>query len=192
MSTTRPTTFLDNKKLTVINLFSGPGVGKSTTAAATFAKMKKRGYKVELVHEAAKDFVWERWGHIFGEQDYIFAHQHRMIRRLVMHDVDYAIVDSSILLGLFYTPADFPPSFKQFVEDVFSSYNNINIILERNQAFQYQQTGRNETHQQAINKDQQILDYFVSHNIPHHVVVAGDAAEDIIIQIVNDHKSVDG
>lgn len=187
----RSTTFYDNKKLTVINLFSGPGVGKSTTAAAVFAKLKKRGYKVELIHEAAKDFVWEQWGHIFGEQDYIFAQQHRMIRRLVMHDVDYAIVDSPILLGLFYAPHDFPATFNTFVEEVFFSYDNINIILDRNEKFEYQQTGRNENLEQAINKDQEVLNYFIRHNIPHHRITAGDTAEDTIVRIVADHKKVD-
>jgi adenylate kinase family enzyme len=30
----------------VINLFAGPGAGKSTTAAALFSKMKWKGYNV--------------------------------------------------------------------------------------------------------------------------------------------------
>ena len=58
--------FHENKKLTVINFFGGPGCGKSTTAAELFAKMKKANYKVELVHEVAKDFIWEEAQHLFG------------------------------------------------------------------------------------------------------------------------------
>ena len=43
----------------VINLFGGPGCGKSTTAADLFARMKLRGLSVELVTEYAKDVVWD-------------------------------------------------------------------------------------------------------------------------------------
>lgn len=168
--------FSYNKKLTVINFFSGPGAGKSTTAALLFGLMKKEGFKVELVHEAAKDYVWEDWTHIFGEQDWLFAHQHRAIRRLVMHDIDYAITDSPILLGLFYLPDDFPASFLPFVRDVFDSYDNVNIFLDRNSDLPYIQTGRNESEQQAIDIDHRIRLYFEQENIPkHHVLVGPDA-----------------
>ena len=49
--------YADNKKLTVVNFFGGPGCGKSTTAAFLFGHMKVSDYKVELIHEVAKDFV---------------------------------------------------------------------------------------------------------------------------------------
>lgn len=58
-------TYNDNKKLTVVNFFSGPGTGKSTSAALLFGEMKKKNFKVELIHESAKEFVWEDWAHIF-------------------------------------------------------------------------------------------------------------------------------
>ena len=44
-----------NKQLKVINLYGGPGTGKSTTAAALFALIKREGYNVELVTEFAID-----------------------------------------------------------------------------------------------------------------------------------------
>lgn len=184
--------YLDNKKLTVINFFGGAGIGKSTTAAELFAKMKKKNYKVELVHEVAKDYVWEQWDHIFGEQDYIFAHQNRLIRRLTMHDVDYAIVDSSILLSLFYMPWDFPQSFRSFVEDAFLTYDNINILLQRNPEIPYIQEGRNESPDQAKAVDEQIADYFRHRPIwNQHTVLAGDSAVDDCYRIVQEHVKPD-
>ena len=42
-----------------INLTAQPGAGKSTLAAATFAKLKMLGINCELVTEFAKDKVWE-------------------------------------------------------------------------------------------------------------------------------------
>lgn len=183
-------TYSDNKKLAVVNFFGGPGCGKSTTAAGLFAEMKKKDFNVELIHEAAKDFKWEDWDHIFGEQDYIFAHQHRLIRRLTRHEIDYAVVDSSILLSLFYMPDDFPQSFRPFVREVFDSYDNINIVLARNPNIHYVQTGRNESEQQAIDIDRKVRQYFEDAGIPHHWVMAGDHAVSDCMDIVVSHHDL--
>lgn len=182
--------FSTNKKLTVVNFFSGPGVGKSTCSAELFSLMKRNKYKVELVHEFAKDLVWESADHMFGEQDYIFAHQHRFIRRLTRHDIDYAIVDSSLLLGLMYLPDDFPVSFATFVLDVFNSYDNINIFLKRNSDIEYVQTGRNENEQQAKAKDVETFEFLMNHNIPVYVVQAGRGAGAECFDIIKQHKKV--
>lgn len=42
-----------------VNLFGGPGAGKSTHAAGIFAALKRAGHNVELVTEYAKDLTWE-------------------------------------------------------------------------------------------------------------------------------------
>lgn len=180
--------YSENKKLTTINFFGGPGAGKSTCAAELFAMMKKQSRKVELVHEAAKDYVWEDWAHIFGEQDWIFAHQHRLIRRLVRHDIEFAVIDSSILLSLFYMPDDFPQSFRPFVQEVFDSYDNINILIDRNPNFPYDPTGRNEDEQQAHAVDMAIRDYFAASGKPVHHVLAGDSAALDCLTIINNHR----
>lgn len=182
-------TYNDNKKLTVVNFFGGPGCGKSTTAAELFARMKKKNFNVELIHEAAKEFVWEEWSHIFGEQDYIFAHQHRLIRRLTRHNIDYAVVDSSILLSLFYMPDDFPQSFRPFVREVFDSYNNINIVLDRNPDIPYVRTGRNESEQQAIEIDRKVRQYFEDTGIKHYRVMAGGRAVEDCLDIIKGHPA---
>lgn len=180
--------YSQNSVLSPINFFGGAGVGKSTTAALLFGNMKINGYKVELIHEVAKGYVWEDWSHIFGEQDWLFAHQHRLIRRLVGHDIDYAVVDSPILLSQFYMPDDFPQSFRTFVLDAFQSYDNINIFLERNPDLPYIQEGRNESEREAIIIDQQIRQYLTDHNIPYHRVVAGESAAKDCMDIVEQHR----
>lgn len=182
--------FALNKSLSVVNFFGGSGVGKSTVAALLYGQMKIQNFKVELIHEVAKDYVWERMHHMFTEQDMILAEQHRLIRRLVGHDIDYAVVDSSILLGLFYRPDWYPKSFDQFLVDVFNTYDNINIFLERNSSIQYVQAGRNQNEQEAIVKDNLIRDYFDLHNIEYHVVPAGNNAVNVCMEIINQHKLI--
>ncbi len=43
----------------VINMFAGPGAGKSTLAAGTFFRLKCLGVNAEIAPEYAKDLVWE-------------------------------------------------------------------------------------------------------------------------------------
>ena len=43
----------------VVNLFAGPGRGKSVMSAEVFALLKKRGINCELIQEYAKSRVWE-------------------------------------------------------------------------------------------------------------------------------------
>lgn len=181
-------TFQENRKLTVIQLFGGPSIGKSTTAAELFALMKKRSKKVEFIHEVAKDLVWERANHMFYEQDWIFAHQHRLQRRLVDHDIDYAVTDTSILLGLFYMDPTYPKSLQGLIEETFHSYTNLNIMLTRNPDFSYEQTGRNQTEAEAHALDRRIRDYFNDNLIAYHNVLAGDTAASEIYKIVQEQK----
>lgn len=43
----------------IVNLFAGPGAGKSTLAASLFAELKNRNVPVELVTEWVKNWAWE-------------------------------------------------------------------------------------------------------------------------------------
>lgn len=140
----------------VINLFAGPSSGKSTTAAGLFYKMKQQHISVELVNEYAKILVYSNRTDFLAEsQDYVFAKQHDMLRRL-NGKVQYAIADCPLLLSNAYVPDDFvgKEHFQQFVIEVFNSYNNINIFIERPN--QFEETGRVHDLDQSIQKDQEI------------------------------------
>jgi hypothetical protein len=146
----------------VINLFAGPGAGKSTTAAGLFHELKCRDIKCELVTEYAKDMTYEKRQNILSDQLYILAKQNRRLSRLVGH-VDYIITDSPLLLGLAYVPGDYYSSFEPLVTEIFESYDNQNIVLLRRK--KYQAYGRNQTEEQAIEKDNLIFD-LVMHKYP--------------------------
>lgn len=47
------------KNTLIVNLYGGPGTGKSTGAAYIFSKLKMDGIDAEYVTEFAKDKVWE-------------------------------------------------------------------------------------------------------------------------------------
>jgi len=88
-------------RLRVINLWGGPGCGKSTTAAGLFNLMKNRGHKVELVTEYAKDLTYDRDQGGLADQLSILAQQNRRLSRL-RGQVEWAITDSPLPLSLVY------------------------------------------------------------------------------------------
>lgn len=141
-----------------VNLFGGPGVGKSTTAAILFGEMKKLGMNVELVTEVAKDFVWEGRMGTLDIQPYVTMKQYRNLFRL-KGKVDYVITDAPILLGCVYSDRfnpDMPATYKSFIVDLHHQMLNpsINICLLRE--FEYKEEGRYQTEEVAKQIDLEI------------------------------------
>jgi nicotinamide riboside kinase len=165
----------------VINIFGGPGAGKSTTAAGVFHAMKKQRHEVELVTEYAKDMTWEGRNNILTDQLYVLAKQNRRLHRL-RGQVDYIISDSPLVLGLIYAQADYFDSFHPFLMDVFNSYKNINIMLSRD--FEYNPNGRNQTADEATQIDTSLQTLLQQNNVPYYMVT-NDPAIDRVEQILH-------
>ncbi len=151
-----------------INLFGGPGVGKSTTAAAIFVEMKRRGMNVELVTEVAKDFVWEGRMKTLDIQPYVTIKQFRNLYRL-KGKVDYVISDSPILLGCIYADKyapTLPASYKQLIVDLHKQEldPSVNIMLKR--VFEYDPNGRYQSEDEAHQLDHDMQNILDSNNIP--------------------------
>lgn len=138
----------------VLNLFGGPGVGKSTTAAGLFFKMKNLGIKVELVTEFAKDLTYEG-GHTLPDQLAVLGEQHRRLSRLE-GQVDWAITDSPLLLSLVYATRDYDSSwFNIAVRGAFNRFDNVNYFLTRCKPFQGY--GRSQTECESRFLDAEVL-----------------------------------
>lgn len=152
----------------VINLFAGPGAGKSTTAAGLFHSMKLDKFNVELVTEYAKDLTWdERWGTL-DDQLYVFAKQHNRLYRL-RDKVDYVVTDSPLLVGLMYKKPNYLPlHFDKLVMEAWNTYENYNFFLHRRK--EYVQVGRTQTLEQAQEVDTRVKNYLDMHGIAYETV----------------------
>lgn len=135
----------------IINLFGGPGSGKSTMAARIFSELKEKNYNAELVTEYAKDLTWQESFKVLSNQVYVFAKQYHRIWRL--QDVDVVITDSPLLMSVVY--GDTSKTFKDLVVSEFSKMNNINVYLQRVKP--YNPKGRSQTLDQAKELDNRIL-----------------------------------
>jgi sugar phosphate isomerase/epimerase len=148
------------RKTKVINLFAGPGAGKTTTAAKLFAAMKDKGLKVELVQEYVKSWAWE--GREIGplDQIYILAKQLRAESRLY-GKVDYIITDSPIELSSYYDKRrNNDSAISNVVDDLLSrvDVDRLNVFIKRDKP--YYQHGRYETEAEAVNIDEELHEMF--------------------------------
>ena len=165
----------------VINLFAGPGAGKSTTAAGVFYRMKTMGLNVELITEYAKDMTWEARYNVLADQLYVFAKQHRRQLR-VKDQVDYIVTDSPLLLCLHYAPDDYPASFERLVLDMWGEFDNHNFFLLREKP--YVQIGRSQTEEEARQIDLALYDLLWEHHQRYSHIPGNEKAADLIIEKV--------
>jgi len=149
----------------VINFFAGPCAGKSTLSAGLFYNMKVQHYNVEYVHEYAKELTWEERYNCLTDQLFVTANQNRMFERL-KGKVDWIITDTSLLLSLMYVPDDYYATFEPLLVDVFNSYDNINVFVNRPAT--YCEIGRNQTLEEAKKIDERMLALFDRLKIPYY------------------------
>jgi hypothetical protein len=168
----------------VVNLFGGPGTGKSTTASGVFYHLKRDNRNVELVQEYAKDLTWEKAESKLEDQLYITAKQNRRMWRL-RNKVDVIVTDSPLLLGIHYAAPDyFPNYYEKLVWEVYNSYSNINIFLNRKKP--YNPVGRNQTEDQAKEIDCMIKAQLDQHNVPYTELDADEHAVENITKLIKE------
>lgn len=166
------------KTLKVINLWGGPGSGKSTTAAALFSAMKKRGLKVELVREFAKDLTYQKDYGSLTNQLYVTGQQDHRLRSLV-GQVDYAITDSPLPLALAYCGSEYKGWLEDAILGAYYRYDNYDILLTRTK--EYQTYGRNQTKTEALEVDLEVRKLFRTHTLADSRVQVGTSHPDPMV-----------
>ena len=174
----------------VINLYGGPGVGKSTVAAELFSLMKKENYNVEFVTEYAKELTYEgRYNVLDQDQLYVFAKQHRKILRL-KNKVDFIISDRPLLLSSMYSELN-PYNihdhtiFEKLVFNINEQYGNIDILLIRNKDYKYKQEGRYQDEEGALFVDKAIKKVINKQCPDIKQIITGNNTVNKIMKIIN-------
>lgn len=167
----------------IINLFGGPGIGKSTCAATLFSLLKLADKDVELVTEFAKDLTWSERHNSLRCQPYVFGKQlHRI--EILLGKVEFIVNDSPILLSRIYNNR-YPESFNQSVVDIFQSMNNRNFLLSRGDR-RYMLKGRTQTRNEAIEIDRKILNVLLDNKVPFTTILSDESAAQRIFEAAVD------
>jgi hypothetical protein len=169
----------------VVNLFAGPGVGKSTTAARIFAELKMHGVNCEMALEFAKDKVWEESFKTIDDQIYIFGKQFHKIWRL-KDKVDVIICDSPLPISIVYDKEN-SEAFHTLIMEQFNKFDNYNVLLTR--SGEYQKEGRVQTEEEAKGVDEIVKKVLKDYNIVHRVMPIDGAAMKITERILEELKN---
>jgi len=134
-----------------INLFGGPGVSKSSTAAFIFSQLKKKSYSVELVTEYIKFWTYLNQKPVSFDQCFTFAQQLHQEDVILRSGVDYIISDSPLYLSCSYGYFNQVPGWQHLYSiaaEFESIYPSINFFLRREDK-PYHPSGRFHTEEQA-------------------------------------------
>lgn len=175
----------------IINLFGGPGTGKSATAAGLMYKFKKQHINCDAPYEFPKQLAWDNNNEAIKDQLYVLANQHRGIVKSY-GKVDYIILDSPILLSLTYkyNVGEYPAtlygeSFDKMVLDIYNQYDNINIMLKRTEGY-HNDKERYHNLEESKKLDDVIEKSLIDNNVPYHVVEVNDDVLKNIMKIILD------
>lgn len=164
-------------KIKMINLFAGPGVGKSIIAAEIFVKLKRQFVSAEQVREYAKDYLYKYGNPSKADPTHLLEKQSGRQKVLRGH-VDVAVTDSPILLVDIYRRLgnNLPPDL--FTQEVFHHFNhpafeNFNFFIERDVSHPYESAGREQSLSEALLVDGAVKKFLIENGVKFESVGYG-------------------
>ena len=162
----------------LVNMYGGPGTGKSTSAAGVYSLLKTHGVNAELVTEFAKDLTWEERHDTLGNQPYIFGKQYHRLMRLNTK-VDVIVTDGPLLNSILYNDGMIE-ELDPLVLRCYEEFTNRNYFLVRSKP--YQQAGRTQCEAAAKALDNRIRAVLDQLNKPYSRLWTDDAIAVITAQ----------
>ena len=149
----------------VINFFGSSGVGKSTHSLRLATYFKETRQRVEYVPEYPKYLVYSQHNRMLMDQFKIFAEQRHYIDILRDHAVNYAVVDSPLLLGLLYGEkyGTVDEDFAKVILKEFNTFDNVNFFVTRTVPFD--EVGRVESMEESDEDSNHLRELLNKHNI---------------------------
>lgn len=162
---------MEKLKTRVINIFGGPGTGKSMFCMELLAEMKKlgckKGFSAEYVSEAAKEYVWTSSPLMDGSEKHqliLLGEQLHKLERL-NGNVDYIITDSPILFNALYNK-ECKAEYETLIVRIMRTFNNTNLFLKRDLSVPYESAGRLQNLEEAMKIDKRLKRLLSRNSIP--------------------------
>jgi len=174
----------------LINLFAGPGAGKSGIAAGLTYELKKRHISCNNPYEFPKTIAWDNNIPAIKDQLYIFANQHRGIAQ-AYGKVDFIIIDSPILFSTIYHsyytegyPAEFyGQPFHDLVVDLHKKYDSLNILLERGET-SHNEEERFQDFKESLEIDKLCKEVLDKHKVDYETLKVDDQTVEKVLNMI--------
>lgn len=175
----------------IINLFCGPGGGKSSIAAGLLYELKKKHISCDAPYEFPKVLAWDDNQSAIKDQLYVLANQHRGIVQS-FGKVDYIIMDSPILLSLiyknYYNRLEYPSVlytelFDEMVLGIHNKYENLNILLKRGEGV-HNEKERYQDLKKSIQLDYIIQQTLDTHHISYTEISVNETTLEKILELI--------
>lgn len=153
----------------VLNLFGGPGIGKTTAAAKIFVELKMLGLEAANPEEHAKLAIWKGRPDLLDQQLVILGQSWETLHAL-SDKVDVVVMDSPLMLCSVYAGDREALHFHKTVADFHKRMPRINIMLERPDGLSYSQRGRREDQSTASAIDTKVKMALDAHGEPYSQV----------------------
>lgn len=144
-----------------INIWAGPGAGKSNLVPLIYRELNLDGFSVELVVEYIKRWAYENKKPQSYDQLYIFSKQLNAEDVFLRSGVDHIVTDSPVPMQIYYSRKNKDP-FWEHLRDIALAFEkknpSLNIFLDRT-GIPYRQNGRYENEEQAIQVDKEMYEF---------------------------------
>lgn len=169
------------KEAIVLNMFGGPGTGKSILTTEIFARLKRNFIKCEISSEYYKKKLREEAAKVIQNQIYVFGKQQFQLFTL-KDKVDVIVTDSPIIFSAIYNEPQCP-ELNALILKEFNKYNNINYYIERDKNVPYEQEGRYQDENGAKLVDNKVK-IFLDENKIEYTTLSG-IGKDSLSAVVN-------
>lgn len=168
----------------IVNLFGGPGSGKTTLAYYLAYRFKQAGFRAELVGEAAREIIYDRnnpntsgiAAQLVDNQLLITGLQAERIKRLARHGIEVAIADSPLRMGLLYVrERDMQIALQSAIAAVDLEFPHQRNVLVPRTPGHYDKESRAQSEQEAMILDEKIR-MLIGHQIGDYQTMWGHEA----------------
>lgn len=169
-----------------INIWGGPGSGKSTIAAYLFAELKIRHYNVQFVEEFIKKWAYEKKIPTSFDELFLLTQQLHLEDLYLRNGVDFIVTDCPIFLCYCFAIREkmcFAEEIRGIVRHFENTYPSLNIMLDR-KGIKYQEKGRYEKHEEAIAMDD-LIEGVLQKDCSNYIKIRSQDREGILDYVIN-------
>lgn len=173
----------------IVNVYGGPGCGKSTRINYIASILKLNGIPCEVCPEFAKDEIHRGCADNLKDQKYIFGNQQHLLKKLT--EIYPIIINDGTLMNCIMYDLSGDKEFHNVIYKTYKEYENLNYFIERRNDIQFVQEGRVHDYNESIKKDKEILNILTEYKESYEIFNLKKIINDILEWYNKNVKEID-